>query len=66
MESDEMLVSPYLQFVWKESYALCYHSLRGNLFLLEPAYLKVLNDVKNGLPIRNGSASIVAELKKAS
>lgn len=61
-----MLVSPYLQFVWKESYALCYHSLRGNLFLLEPAYLKVLNDVKNGLPIRNGSASIVAELKKAS
>lgn len=43
-----MRVTPYLQVIEQDGYGLCYHSLRGNLFLLEPPYLRLLNKIKKG------------------
>jgi len=41
-----MRVSSYLQIIESDSHGLCYHSLSGNLFLLEPDYLMFLKHAK--------------------
>lgn len=42
-----MKVSQYLQLVEKNGNALCFHSLRGNLFFLESDYLVALKQLSN-------------------
>jgi len=62
-----MIVSPHLQTIEQGGYGLCYHSLRGNLFLLEPPYLRLLNKIKKALKgeISQTEAKILSELAGA-
>lgn len=42
-----LILSPHLQIIEKDGYALCWHALRGNLYFLEPKYLDVLRTGKS-------------------
>lgn len=62
-----MRISKHLQIIKKDNYALCFHSLLGNLFLLEPPYLRKLESFKNSrkLDEKEMGSKIIQELSGA-
>lgn len=63
-----MKISAYLQMIEKEGRALCYHALRGNLFLLEPEYLAFMKSIgiRRNLSLRELRSKITHDLIEAS
>ena len=59
-----MKKSKYIQCVGEGDYRLYYHSLFGNLYLLEKDYINVLESEGSNLPV-NDSMRIIDELKSA-
>lgn len=57
-----MKVSPHLHMIEKDGHALCWHTLRGNLYILEPEYLKALGMIRTGHYQKDG---IMSELLEA-
>ena len=57
--------SAYLRVMRRDGSALCFHSLFGNLFLLSPEYLLVLDSFIDGKGDPN-RPDVVADLKKAN
>lgn len=62
-----MQISKHLQIIKQDDYALCFHSLFGNLFLLEPPYLKKLESFKSSRKIdeKEMGSKIIQELSGA-
>jgi radical SAM protein with 4Fe4S-binding SPASM domain len=60
-----MKVSPFVYTVEKDGSALCWHSLCGNLYLLEPKYLNVLKNF-NKIDSTSNSFVIEQELQDAN